>query len=244
MSWVALGTTAVGAGMSMMNKKKAGGQQMMNAGNIMAPEDKWAEGARQKNFDFVSNMMDDVSAGRDPLQNRRDQQLEHQTKGIREDFFGTEGDRNESIANVGVQQMAMFGGNAKQMLAQKKKTQNRMQGQLDDVRQRIADAGTSYIEKQSQFAPEMMNRLKTGAATTGSFGPQAMGAPSSGGGPDMAGISSMVGAGIGTIKKSGFSANNVSGSGLFGSKFMGKTVGEMGQQGPMNKPGFRDRRVR
>jgi len=198
MAWVALGTTAVGAGMSYMNSKKAKGGQMMAPGNIMAPEDKWAEGARKENYDYMSNMMSNVQAGIDPMQARRDQQTAYEQAGTRRDFMGTEGDRNQGIISMGQQQMAQFGANPAAMLAQKKKGQTAMQQQLNDIRQRIQDQGTDYMQKSSFFAPEMMNKLQTGAKTTGAYGPQMIPgqeAPSF----DMAGISKGVEAAVGAF---------------------------------------------
>ena len=183
-----LGMSAYGA---YQKSKGSSGGQLMQAGNILAPEDKWAAGARKENYDRISGMMGNVDQGIDPLQNRRDQQLQHALTGIRRDMYGTPGDRNQSISGMGQQQMALFGSNPAAMAAARRKDRRYMQTQMGDERQRIGDAGTDYIERMSMWGPEMMNKLRTGREVSGTYGPMMI-PGQSGGGMDMDGISGMM----------------------------------------------------
>jgi hypothetical protein len=200
---------------------------MMQPGAILAPEDKWAEGARKENYDYMSGMMGDVQAGRDPMAARREKQLQHQLGGIRRDMFGTPGDRNQSISGMGQQQMAMMGSNPAAMAAQRRKNRTYMQTQMDDV----GDAGTDYMEEASFFAPEMMNKLRAGQETVGSYGPQQIPGTEPGG-MDMEGIAGMVGAGV-----KGFGALK-GGFNKWNTGRLRKKGGAAGREGPMMESGM------
>jgi len=182
------------------------GGQMMNPGVITAPEDKWAGQAREDTYNYMNNMMSNVQSGKDTMQNMRDQQEQHAVDKARRDMFGSQGDRNQSIVGMGQQQMSLFGANPKQMLAQKKKSQNALQFQLADIRDRIRQDSTKFMEKQSFFAPEMMNKLRTGPKMAGAYGPQYIpGGGGGGGGMDMDGITGMV-EGVGGLVGKGMDA--------------------------------------
>lgn len=187
---ISVGTAAYGA-YSKYKQSKQNQGQMMEPGNIMAPEDKWAPGARQENYDYMSKMMSDVGQGIDPMQTRRDAVMQNELTGARRNMFGSEGDRNQSVSGMGEQALTQFGGNAASVLAQKKKDKSGLQFQLDDIRARINREGTSYMEGISKFAPEMMNKLRTGGEVSGTYGPQFIPGAESSSPIDMEGIQGM-----------------------------------------------------
>jgi hypothetical protein len=228
---ISVGTAAYGA-YSKYKQSKDNQGQMMDGGNILAPEDKWAEGSRKENYDRISGMMGNVDKGIDPLQNRRDQQLQHQLTGIRRDMFGTKGDRSQSISGMGQAQMALASSNPAAMAAQRKKDRVYMQTQMGDARQDIGDAGTNYLERMSMWGPEMQNKLKTGRETSGSYGPQFIPGADTGGGVDMDGIAGMAEQGMELYNKAKGGFQDWRG-GRSGS-------GAMGREGPLLRSGQYD----